>query len=158
LPKVSGMTAVMPVITLAIVISNLAVFNRAYGVVAARTLDEQAPRSVQAYKVGRFLRDRTPPGSGLVVFGQDYSSEIAFQAQRKAMTVPPWFNEYRQLWDQPQKYLGDVNLSAIVVCPPSDEFPTLGDLRDRMTGEPGWTHVSTNGCEILLKRTNVTSN
>ncbi|MGH8497799.1 MAG: hypothetical protein ACRERV_03170, partial [Methylococcales bacterium] len=150
LSKVTGMVVLVPIVTLAIILSNSALFIKSYGIVAARTLDELDPRSVQAYKVGRYLRDHTPPGSGLVVFGQGYSSEIAYQAQRKTMAVPPWFVEYRRLWEQPQQYLGDVQLSAIILCPPTDEFPTIQDLRGRLDNESGWRHVTVNGCELLL--------
>lgn len=158
LRKSTGMMLIVPVVTLVIVLSNLAFFGKSYGVVAARTVDELDPRSVQAYKVGRYLRNNTRPGTGLVVFGQGYSSEVAFQAQRKTMTAPQWFKEYRKLWEQPQKYLGDVPLSAIVICPPTDDFPTAGDLGIRSDNEPGWKHVSVNGCEVLLKASEMVSN
>jgi peptidoglycan/LPS O-acetylase OafA/YrhL len=158
LEKITGMTLIVPVVTLAIVVSNLVVFSKSYGIVTARTLDELDPRSVQSYKVGRFLRDHTQPGSGLVVFGQGYSSEIAYQAQRKTMAAPPWFKEYRQLWDQPQKYLGNVPLSAIVICPPTDDFPTLADMTVRLENEAGWKRDGVNGCEVLLKVSEMASN
>ncbi|OQW88114.1 MAG: hypothetical protein BWK72_10250 [Rhodoferax ferrireducens] len=158
LPKATGMTLIVPVATLAIALPNLAFFSKTYGVVTARTLDELDPRSVQSYKVGRFLRDHTQPGSGLVVFGQGYSSEIAYQAQRKTMAAPPWFKEYRQLWDQPQKYLGNVPLSAIVICPPTDDFPTIRDMNSRLQNELGWKNVSVNGCQVLLRVTDMDSN
>jgi hypothetical protein len=158
LPKYTGMQLLAPVLTLAIALSNMAFFAKSYGIVAARTLDELDPRSVQAYKVGRYLRSHTRHESGLVVFGQGYSSEIAFQSQRKTFAAPPWFKEYRQLWDQPQKYLGNVALSAIVICPSTDDFPTLGDLKDRLDKEPDWKHVSVNGCEILLRASEIASN
>jgi hypothetical protein len=154
----TGIMMFVPLVTLVIVLSNLAFFAKSYGIVVARKLDELDPRSVQAYKVGHYLRDHTPPRTGLVVFGQGYSSEIAFQAQRKTMAVPPWFKEYRQLWDQPQKYLGSMPLSAIVICPPTDSFPTLSDLHDRMTNERGWNNVTVNGCEVLLKQSEMVSN
>lgn len=157
LHKATGMMLIVPVVTIAIVLSNLAVFGKSYGVVAARTLDEQDQHSVQAYKVGRYLRDHTRPGTGLVVFGQGYSSEIAFQARRKTMATPPWFKEIHQLWDQPQKYLGNVVLSAVVICPATDDFPTLGNLKDRLGNEPDWKHVSVYGCEVLLKTSEMVS-
>lgn len=150
LSNATGTIMLVPIVTLVIIVSNLAFFHKSYGIVSARTLDELDPRSVQAYKVGRYLRDHTYTGSGLVVFGQGYSSEIAFQAQRKTMAVPQWFKEYHQLWEHPQQYLGNVQLSAIVLCPPTDGFPTIEDLRERLAKEPGWQYVTSNGCHLLL--------
>jgi hypothetical protein len=156
LHKATGTMLFVPVVTLAIVLSNMVVFGRSYGIVAARSLDELDPRSVQSYKVGRYLRDVTRPGLGLVVFGNGYSSEIAFQAQRKTMAAPAWFKDYSDIWVHPQKYLGDTELAAIVICPNSDVFPVikgfpdLSDLKQRLVTEPEWIHRSVQGCELLL--------
>lgn len=152
----TGTMLIVPVVTLAIVMSNLSIYGKSYGIVAARSLDELDPRSVQSYKVGRYLRDVTQPGSGLVVFGNGYSSEIALQAQRKTMAAPPWFKDYSDLWANPQKYLGDTELAAIVICPDSDVFPIikgfpdLSDLKQRLVKENEWVHRSVHGCELLL--------
>lgn len=156
LPKATGSTLLVPVVTLAIVLSNLVVFSKSYGIVAARALDELDPRSVQSYKVGRFLRDNTLPDTGLVIFGQSYSSEIAYQSQRKTMTADTWFKEYDNVWKSPQMYLGDVKLSAIVMCPElagfpkTMEFPDFLALKQRLEKEPHWIHRSAHGCELLL--------
>lgn len=148
--QVSGTMLIVPITTAVIIISNLVFFNSTYGVVAARSIDELDPRSVQAYRVGRYLREHTDPGAGLVIFGQGYSSEIAFQAQRKSMTVPPWFGEYAKLWDRPQTYLGNTPLGAIVICPVTEEFPSVKDIQQRVANEPIWIHESVHGCEVLI--------
>jgi len=153
LKEASGTMVIVPIVTLSIMLSNMAFFNSSYGIVTTRSLDESDPRSVQTYKVGRYLREHTPPDTGLVIFGQDYSSEIGFQAQRKSMTVPPWFKEYEQLWENPQAYLGDVGLAAIVICPPTDAFPNVVDLQKRLAREPAWVHETIQDCELLLTPT-----
>lgn len=156
LKTVTGTMMIVPLVTIVIIISNLAHFNASYGIVAARALDELHPGSVQTYKVGRYLREVTRPETGLVVFGSDYSSEVAFHAQRKTMAVPPWFTEYKELWENPQKYLGDLPLAAIVICPAYDVFPDikgfpdLVDLKVRMEKETEWVHRTVHGCELLL--------
>lgn len=156
LKTVTGTMMIVPIVTIVIILSNLAHFNSSYGIVAARALDELDPRSVQTYKVGRYLREVTRPETGLVVFGSGYSSEIAFQAQRKTMAVPPWFTEYKELWESPQNYLGDLELAAVVICPAYDVFPNikgfpdLVDLKTRMEKEPEWVHRTVHGCELLL--------
>jgi hypothetical protein len=150
LKEASRSMAIVPIITLVIIFSNITIFNSSYGIVTERKLNESDSLSVQAYKVGMYLRDHILPGTGLVIFNQGYSSEISFQAQRKTMTVPSWFKEYHQLWEQPQKYLGDVQLGAIVICPPTNEFPNITDLQERLVREPTWVHETIYGCELLL--------
>lgn len=157
LNRATGIVMMVPVVTLAIVISNVIVFNRAYGMAFSEALDKLDPRSVQAYRVGKYLREHTHRDTGLVVFGQDYSSEIAFQSQRKSMTVPSWFKEYRQLWETPQKYLGEIPLAAIVICPPSEDFPTQKDIDNRLQKETAWVHRNIHGCELLLAPDNITN-
>ncbi|MFT3929006.1 MAG: hypothetical protein QM709_01810 [Spongiibacteraceae bacterium] len=142
----------IPVITLVFVISNVYFFSKSYGVVTARSLDELDPRSVQAYRVGKYLEKAVPIDQGLVIFGQDYSSEIAYQAKRKSMTAPPWFKEYRELWKNPTHYLGDIELGAIVVCPVTDSFPSTTDVDDRLKVEAGWRLERISDCLILLSK------
>ena len=153
LKEVSGTMMIVPVMTVAIILSNIAFFNSSYGIVAARLLDELDPRSVQSYKVGRYLREHTRPDTGLVIFGQGWSSEIGFQAQRKSMTANPGFKEYEQVWKNPQAYLGGLELSAIVICPLTNQFPNMADLQERLAGEPAWVHETVQGCELLLSPT-----
>jgi hypothetical protein len=129
----------------------MSLFEERYGKVVAADPDTQDSPSSQAYRVSRFLREHTPPGSGLAVFGQEYSSEVAFHSQRKTITVPPWFKEYRQVWTSPEKYLGNVPLAGIVLCPPGKDFPTSSDMRQREKDEAGWARFRVEGCDVLLK-------
>jgi hypothetical protein len=152
LRPVSGILAIVPIATAIIMGLNIADFNSAYGLVASRNLDESDPRTVQAFFVGRYLREHTPPGTGIVIFGQGYSSEIGFQAQRKSLTVDARFQEYKRVWENPKVFLGGLDLSAIVICPLSNEFPNMADLQKKLTQEREWEHVTVNGCELLLSK------
>lgn len=154
--EASGHESIVLIATTIIVISNLLVFNNGYGIVVARSVDEMDPRSVQLYRVGQYLRKTTRPDTGIVVFGSAYSSEVAFHSQRKAMTVPPWFKSYSDVWAKPSAFLGDTVLGAIVICPSSDTFPKiegfpgLKDVQERVAEEPWWIHRSVQGCEVLI--------
>lgn len=150
LPAVSGTQLVAPVVVLILMLVNVSVFNSAYGIVTRRSIGELDPRSIQAYEVGQYLRAHTQPGEGVAIFGQGYSSEVAFQAQRKAITTESRLRENRQVWDNPGSYLGGLKLAAIAVCPVTDEFPTRADINARLAREPHWIHETVNGCEILL--------
>jgi peptidoglycan/LPS O-acetylase OafA/YrhL len=152
LPAVTGIPLAVPALTLLMLIWNIHTFNGYYGVVAARAVSESDPATRQAHSVGRYLREHTKEGTAVAVFGQDYSSEIAFASERKSITLPPWFSEYPSFWAEPQKYSGNLPLSAIAVCPPTDKFPTREDVERRASTEAGWNHVSVDGCELLLSK------
>jgi len=141
----------IPALTMIVVSFNILSYNNAYALVAARSIEEMDARSVQAFKVGRYLRQLTPEGSALAIFGQGWSSEISFHSRRKAITVFSSFPEIERVWDNPDDYVGELKISALVICPPNDEFPTISDLKDRLRHEREWDHVSVHGCEILFR-------
>lgn len=156
-PAVSGTQFFTPALVLLLMLANVSVFNSAYGIVTKRNIEELDPRSVQAYEIGQYLRIHTDPGDGLVIFGESYSSEVAYQAQRKSMTATRRrfaarrrFFGYAHVWDNPQAYLGGLSLGAIVICPVTDELPTRADIDARLAREPHWTHETVSDCEILL--------
>lgn len=146
-PRVAILTSAL---TIFIVTINIFSYQGAYALVASRKLEELAKGSVQAFNVGNYLHYHTPEGSALAIFGQDWSSEIAFHSRRKAITVSSWFPELMEIWNNPEDHVGNLKLAAIVICPPSSVFPTYMDINDRMDRETHWDHVSVYGCEILI--------
>jgi hypothetical protein len=150
LQEALGIKALAPIFTVVLMVSNIVAFYSGYGIVAARKLLQSSPGYVQSYSIAHYLRDHTPANTGLVIFGKGWSSEIAFPAQRKCMTAPTWFKQYRKVWKDPRAYLGNLDLGAIVVCPSPGGFPGESDVQERVTREPGWKLVTIAGCEILL--------
>ena len=76
------------------------------------------------------IRQYTPEDSAIVVFGADWSSEIAYYAQRKSFTVPGWFEGYDMVWKEPTSFIGGKKLGAIVFCV-FENKPSLRDLTER---------------------------
>ena len=150
-PTMTASKYISSILLITFVGINLNNFQKNYWHIISDPIEKSDPRSLQAYKVGKFLKDRTPVNSGIVVFGQDYSSEIAYVAERKSITVPPWFQEYADLWVSPDKYLGDLNLSAMVLCSDDNIFPSASDFRRRSQSESGWQLYLLDHCSILLK-------
>ena len=126
LVEYTGKMLIALVITLAIIFSNIAIFKSVNGNKVAYAVN-------RAVKIGHHLHDLTNPNTGLVIFGEDWSSEIAYYAQRKSLTAPVWFNEYKEAWKYPQKYLGNIDLGAIVVCPSVGGFPGKLDIQKRLS-------------------------
>ncbi|HMS83264.1 MAG TPA: hypothetical protein PKD12_06410 [Nitrospira sp.] len=150
LVNISGKTLLVPAVTMMVMLANITEFNAIYGTGMARSLHESDPRSVKAHAIASYLREHTPADSGLVIFGQDWSSEVAFLSQRRTMTSPVWFLEYRNTWEHPGAYLGSLSLGAIVVCPSSGGFPNEADVDARVTRESGWRVERVSDCQILL--------
>jgi hypothetical protein len=149
--------AIAPILTLALVVFNITEYSKGYGVVTSRPVSAQDESSVSTYRLALNLNQNTPSGSGLVVFGKGYSSEVAFHSQRKTMTVPSGFPEYQNLWDSPQKFLNDVPLAAVVVCRTTpitkrdteEEEDKQKQLERLKLRNPLWTLQSFEGCDIV---------
>jgi hypothetical protein len=145
-------------LTFSLVLSNVYAFSQSYGYVTARVPSQQDSLSFRAYEVGLFLREKTTPQTSLAIFGQGVSSEIPYHAQRKAIVVPPWFKQYQDLWESPQKYLGDVPLAAVVVCLDANgslsdpSAPSLAGLRARYGQNSEWDYYSVQGCDLAIAR------
>jgi hypothetical protein len=138
-------------LTVVLMAVNFTTYNQALGTILSRPFRNLDIRSLNAYDLGHFLRDNTASGTGIVVFGQDWSSEVAFHAERKSITVPPRFSRYRELWENPERFLGQLPLSAITVCPSPDGFPGEADVQEKMTREQNWRRVEVGGCIAMLR-------
>jgi hypothetical protein len=82
------------------------------------------------FRIAAMARTRTPPGSSLLVIGQDWSSTVAYYAQRRSLTVPDWMRlgYWQRVAAEPQNFLGPVPLGGIVFCieyTPKDERKNL---------------------------------
>jgi hypothetical protein len=65
--------------------------------------------------VARFVRERTPENAPLLVYGDDWNSEIPYYAERRALLVPGFFHGYFDPLDRPEQYLAQT-LGALMVC------------------------------------------
>jgi hypothetical protein len=98
------------------------------------------------------VRQRTPPDSPIVVYGMDWSSELPYYAQRRAIAVPPWFNGWQAVWAEPERFLGGVTPSAIVICR-GEGIPSEAQVADRMAKDRSLMQADAGGCRILYRST-----
>ena len=70
------------------------------------------------YKAGVAANNLVPPGKGILVLGDDWSSAIPYYAKRKAIALPYWVSDetINAVLEKPQKYFVDAPLAAIVDC------------------------------------------
>ena len=96
------------------------------------------------------VRERTPADSPIVVYGLDWSSELPYYAQRRAIAVPSWFDGWQAVWAEPERFLGGVKPSAIVICP-GEGTPSEAQVADRMAKDRSLVQADVAGCRILYR-------
>jgi hypothetical protein len=149
LPTIVPHSGVVFAVTAILVISNLVAFNKEYFSLATKTIDTSNARAIA---VGEIIRRETPPGSGIVVFGNDWDSDIAYYSQRKSFTVAPWFKDYERVWTEPSYFLGGTPLKAIVICP-SEKGPRAPQVRLRLEASPElWRLIEVQDCQLLIAK------
>ena len=108
---------------------------------------------LKAYLIGNFLKVNTRTDTGIIIFGQDWSSEISFFSERKAVTVPSWYPYGKDIFYQPSKYLGNLEVSAFVICPTEGGFPSKLDVEfKRKYSKAEYNEVIINDCYILTHK------
>jgi 4-amino-4-deoxy-L-arabinose transferase-like glycosyltransferase len=75
------------------------------------------------YAIARAARDYVPESESLLVLGQDWSSSIAYYAERKSLTIPNWLRPdlTDEILADPEKFLGGQKLGGIVYCTYKDK-------------------------------------
>ena len=96
-----------------IVASQLWMFQIYYRPVVAGDLTMRS-----RYVTGLAVKERTTPDHAILVFGNDWSSDIHYYAQRKGLAVPGWIadDKLERVLAAPEEFLGGLTLGAIVVC------------------------------------------
>lgn len=96
-----------------------------------------------------FVRDNTDPSKPIVVFGDDWSSEFPFYAERKAFVASKGFRHYDELVSDPGRFFGGQEPSAVMVC--RDE--RTPEFEARVMAGLGSSDVKRlELCDIFLKK------
>jgi hypothetical protein len=66
-------------------------------------------------QVSNVIRSSTDPGKPIIVFGDDWNSEIPFFSQRKGFVVPGFVRNHEDIVEHPEKYVG-MRPSVIAIC------------------------------------------
>jgi hypothetical protein len=147
IPRVTKPVAV-PALTTLLMALNYVHFRDGYWKVVNMPLPKFETRTLAVAEV---LKRYTAPDSGIVVFGFDWNSELAYYAERKSFTVPKWYARREDVWRKPDDFLGGLALGAIATCPLMDGLPREQVL-SRFEAEPEWLLVDVLDCQVLLKR------
>jgi len=152
LPRIVRINGATPLVTCLLVVSNLLAFETG----SARTMRKQFLADNRTLAVAKVLRENTPTNSGFVAFGNDWSSALAYYAQRKSFTVPAFFSNYDGAWKDPGRFLGPLRLGAIVTCP-SSEAPTREQAEAVARSDSTWVPADAADCRVLVRRNSATA-
>ena len=84
-------------------------------------------------KVANDIKISTRPDESILVYGLDWSSELAFASERKSATLTPWMKGYTESYINPASSFGGVNPGAIVDCIWPIEETDIHPTRDEVT-------------------------
>ena len=142
----SGRRVLSAMLLMIVVGGQLIYFNAGFARVISA--DYSGNREIQ---VGALAKSLTRPEDGLLILGDDWNSAIAYEAERKAITVAYWTPSatMAQILDRPERYLGGTKLGAIVYCGDQAQRYQVNpqDLRQFLAGRAVLGQAS--GCQIL---------
>jgi hypothetical protein len=141
-----GRTDLVLALLLLVIGSNYYWFGKEYRGVVYAEFKKEHSRDIA---IGAILKHEMPEGKAFVAYGNDWSSSIAYLAERKSFTVPAFMENYEQRAANPENYMAVSELGAVVLCQNAGH-PTLNQLF-RWAGTRGqWRFGETQGCYIVL--------
>lgn len=133
---------------LLIAMANVLAFSKVYLPAAQEQFDATNSRDVE---IGTLLRRELPQQTPFLAFGNDWTSTLAYVAERKSFNVPHFFPQYADVLARPQDFLGGMQPGAVVVCPARNEL-TIGNLLASPVGrEAEWAIGLVHGCAVAVK-------
>ena len=83
-------------------------------------------------KVADHIKFNTRVDENILVYGLDWSSELAFASQRKSATLAPWMKGYEESYKNPSSAFGGISPGAIVNCILPVDQKDIHPTRDEM--------------------------
>ncbi len=129
-----------------IVVGQLIYFDNGF----ARVITADYSGSRQ-FAVGSLAKRLTTPDTSLLIIGDDWNSAIAFHAERRALTIPfsALPDSVNRIFANPQQYLGDSPLGAIVYCADqaANYAANQAEIRQFVSGRRSLGEAG--GCQVL---------
>jgi hypothetical protein len=127
---------------------NLIHFGAVYVPNVTRTYNETKS---QTLALAKFLREHTKPSEPILVYGYDWSSELPFYSQRRALVVPDFFLSYDEPLHSPEHFLGTPDPGALVVCQ-ADKTAAEDALQSFRQAHPSMVETWIPNCRVFTRR------
>jgi hypothetical protein len=131
-------------LTIVMVASNYFWFSKEYLSIVKKEFTKE---NSQDFAVSDILKREIPEGKCFVAFGNDWSSSFAYLAERKSFTVPNWFKQYDKVFRNPEHFVDEAQLGAVVMCGKKN---TINDLSRWSSENRTWKIGLVHDCYIAL--------
>jgi len=103
-------------------------------------------------QIANFLKRETPQDSAILALGFDWSPELAYYAERKALTLMSWapIPQVKVVLSDPAAFVAPLPLSAIVRCTNRIPGPQFKFSRSALKRLPVKAEYLIGGCEVYL--------
>jgi len=112
---------------------------------------EFTTQNSQILSVADFIKKNTSSDEYILIYGQDWSSALAFASERKTATLPSWMPTYSESYKNPKVLFNQKNPGAVVDClvhTNEEDRPTMRDL-ESVSNKIGLTsYIELGGCRI----------
>lgn len=101
--------------------------------------------------ISNVIREKLLSDETYILFGNDWSSTVAYLSERKSFTVPKKYSKYNSILVAPEEFVPKGTLGAIVLCQNIDS-PTLDALRIWQSSKQGWEIEKIGDCYMASRR------
>lgn len=105
-------TATFNIVAILLIGSNLINFKLHYYQIKTRQINSS---NSELLRLADYLKANTPKDRPIIIYGLDWSSELPFYSERRALALP-WGKWDLEALHHTKKFLGDFSPSALVVC------------------------------------------
>lgn len=130
-------------ILLLFITSNYYYFYTEYSEKKIQLINAENSRTLS---IAEYIKNNTSNEGPIIVFGYDWSSEIAYYSERKSLTIPAWGNFEFEAINDTRKFLSQ-SPSSYIVCP-VENYSKILDLINKKYPESKVKMVS--DCTIFL--------
>ena len=134
-------------LTLFIVVSNFSIYTSNYYALVTHKFTVE---NTSILEVAETLKNEVPQDKYLVVFGNDWSSSIAYFSERKTFTVPKWYAAYDKISSSPESAFGEGQLGGVVLHTKVDS-PTRNQLK-QWAFKKNWEIINVADWDIALPK------
>lgn len=137
---------ILIILTMLMVASNYYWFSKDYLSVVKTKFNAKNSRD---FAIAEILKREIPKDKYFVAFGNDWSSSLAYLAERKSFTVPGFFKDYAKISLNPEHFIDEAHLGGVVLCP-SGGHPSLNDLTKWASNSRRWEIEEVYDCYIAV--------